>query len=108
MRPAPDKSPPEACSCPATQRPSGWRYAAKRLRDAALSAWWRQWRALGASLPEGGGPAKAVVDLEALILMSLAVQSKERRLGDAVAWWGQHRVAVGLAAAAAHVGTPPP
>jgi hypothetical protein len=60
----------------------------RRLRSAAVSACWRQWRALGASLSRAATePARSVVDVEALILMSLALLPDERRLGDAVAWW---------------------
>ncbi len=60
----------------------------RQLRDAAVSACWRQWRALGASLSSSREPeATAVVDVEALILLSLALRPVERRLGDAVAWW---------------------
>jgi len=60
----------------------------RRLRDAALAACWGQWRALGASLSDAhAGDVTSVVDLEALILMSLALQPVEHRLGDAVAWW---------------------
>jgi len=62
--------------------------ASKRLREAAVSACWQQWRALGAGLArDRAEEATGVVDIEALILMSLAVQPDERRLGDAVAWW---------------------
>jgi hypothetical protein len=62
--------------------------ATRRLRSAAVSLCWRQWRALGASLSRAATePAHSVVDLEALILMSLALLPDERRLGDAVAWW---------------------
>jgi hypothetical protein len=62
--------------------------AAKRLEEAAVSACWQQWRALGASLSRTHSQeAKSVVDIEALILLSFAVQTQERRLDDAVAWW---------------------
>jgi hypothetical protein len=62
--------------------------AANRLREASLSACWRQWRALGASLSRGSSvQARSVVDVEALVLMSLRLAATERRLEDAVAWW---------------------
>jgi hypothetical protein len=62
--------------------------AASRLRDASLTACWRQWRALGASLSRASSAqARFVVDVEALLLMSLRLVPTERRLEDAVAWW---------------------
>lgn len=62
--------------------------AARRLREAAISACWRQWRALGAPLSRvGDGSARSVIDVEALVLLSLALRRHERRLGDALAWW---------------------
>ena len=56
------------------------------LRESVVSACWRQWRALGASLSATPrGAPNSVVDIEALILTSQAVSSSERRLRDAVA-----------------------
>ena len=59
---------------------------AKEIREATLSLLWRQWRAVGASV-SSVGPANAMVDPEALLLMSLWMLDHERRLSDVMASW---------------------
>ena len=74
---------------------------AHRLRDALLDAVWRQWRVLGAGASSRAARAKApgapddvrrhlhaVVDPEALVLVSLVLLDHERRLGDLLHDWG--------------------
>lgn len=74
---------------------------ATRLRDALLTVAWRQWRVLGAAaanrsptMPalrvaeEGRRDQQALVDPEALVLISLTLLEHERRLGDLLHSWG--------------------
>ena len=57
-------------------------------KEAAIQLCWTQWRAMGSiGAPVGETRAQAIVDLEALILLSLYCQNEERRLTDMVAWW---------------------
>lgn len=61
---------------------------AEAARDSALDAVWRQWRTVGAPLAGGSGSAaRSIIDLEALILLSLALREEERRLDDVLGWW---------------------
>jgi hypothetical protein len=57
---------------------------------AAVDACWAQWAALGspASSARRAAPA-SMIDVEALILLSLHVSARERRLRDLVAWWAR-------------------
>lgn len=59
---------------------------ASLAREAAAAAAWRQWAALGAPLAVQG-VAHAVIDPEALLLVSGCLRSSERRLDDVLAWW---------------------
>jgi hypothetical protein len=60
----------------------------ERIREAGAQAAWRQWASLGASaLPGEEGGAKAIVDPEALLLLSLYLEPAERRLRDFAYWW---------------------
>jgi len=63
----------------------------ERLAGAsAVEACWAQWGALGSPASSSGGPhAKAIIDIEALILLSLHLLERERRLLDLVAWWAR-------------------
>ncbi len=55
----------------------------------AINTCWRQWAALGALVtPVAGRSARAVIDPEALLLLSAALHKKERRLEDVMRWWG--------------------
>jgi hypothetical protein len=73
-----------------------------RLRRSATSLGvelcWAQWSGLGSwARPGELGPARSIVDVEALILSSLHLSAEERRLGDLVAWWasvGSHLTSV--------------
>jgi hypothetical protein len=65
----------------------GVRQAAER---AAVDAAWQQWSALTSSaLPAGRRRPWAIVDPEALVLLSLTVGKHERRLEDLVASWAR-------------------
>jgi hypothetical protein len=59
---------------------------AERLRRSVLDVLWQQWHALGAQAA-GKGRAHAIVDPEALVMMSLVLMHEERRLGDLVQSW---------------------
>lgn len=74
---------------------------AAELRRAVLDVAWRQWRSLGAGAVaprttrtatraerEAGRDLRALVDPEALVLISLVLLQEERRLGDLVHDWG--------------------
>ena len=55
----------------------------------AINTCWRQWAALGALVtPVSGRTACAVIDPEALLLLSAALHKQERRLEDVMRWWG--------------------
>jgi hypothetical protein len=56
------------------------------LREAALSVVWLQWRALGAQTATRG-QARSMVDPEALVLLSLALDAAEPRLWDVMGDW---------------------
>lgn len=58
------------------------------LKGTLLDAVWRQWAALD-SPAEERRPARAIVDPEALVLVSLQLIEEERRLWDLLAWWGR-------------------
>jgi DNA-binding Lrp family transcriptional regulator len=62
----------------------------RRLRDATLDIAWRQWAALG-GMTSTRRRANAVVDPEALVLVSLALWHEEPRLGDLVHDWATSR-----------------
>jgi len=68
--------------------------ASAALDEALLEQLWHQWRALGASAtlanPHEGD--QAVVDPEALLLVSLLYAYREPRLGDLLADWAMHNV----------------
>jgi hypothetical protein len=59
---------------------------ASLARAAALDAAWRQWAALGAPV-SANAAARAVIDPEALLLLSCTFRESERRLDDVLAWW---------------------
>lgn len=62
-----------------------WNEPVNRLRTAAISTAWRQWRAVGASAAVE--PARAVVDPEALLLLTLVLTPFEPRLADLWRSW---------------------
>lgn len=69
--------------------PDAVRSAEEAAREAALAACWGQWGALGAlaSAPErGAAQGPAIVDPEALVLLSLLMRDDERRLDDFLGW----------------------
>lgn len=57
-------------------------------RQTALETAWAQWAALTpAAVPTKGHSAHSIVDPEALVLISLAMQDSERRLSDLLGAW---------------------
>ncbi len=63
---------------------------ASAARQASISTCWSQWVALGSSAsPASDHRARAIVDPEALVLLSLWAQGYERRLLDLVGWWAE-------------------
>ena len=64
--------------------------AADIARETGVRACWRQWVALGSyAMPVAERRARAIVDIEALLLLTLALRRHEPRLGDYVAWWAR-------------------
>lgn len=61
--------------------------AASLLAEAAVEITWQQWGAIGAQTNDLRPPNQAVIDPEALLLMSLPLLQHERRLGDVLASW---------------------
>lgn len=63
-----------------------------RLKNATLDVIWRQWRVLGAGAATRSGQddhaLQTLIDPEALLLVSLALMSEERRLTDLLRDWG--------------------
>jgi hypothetical protein len=59
---------------------------AEELRAASLEVLWRQWRAVGGQTAARSA-ARAIVDPEALVLLSLALASDEPRLADVLHDW---------------------
>lgn len=59
---------------------------AEELREAALHVLWRQWRAVGGQTANRGA-ARAIVDPEALVLLSLVLVDDEPRLVDILHDW---------------------
>lgn len=62
--------------------------ARESLQEVLLDAVWRQWAALDSPAMEKTS-AKATIDPEALILVSLGLIEEERRLWDLLSWWGR-------------------
>jgi hypothetical protein len=62
-----------------------------RLTEAAVTALWAQWRALGVRVTETPTPARCVIDPEALILASAALLDHEPRLRDVLGAWFTER-----------------
>ncbi len=63
------------------------------LRQSTIDFLWRQWHTVGATTT-GGAPTRAIIDPEALILMSLWMMEYERRLADLVTSWVHHNSAL--------------
>lgn len=59
---------------------------ADHLRQETINHLWRQWKAVGATVSVNT-PAEAIVDPEALVLMSFWMVEHERRLSDVVWSW---------------------
>ena len=64
---------------------------AARARETLLEVVWRQWAAIHARA-SSATPARAVVDIEALVITSLLLQEYERRLEEVTAEWANFRV----------------
>lgn len=61
----------------------------ERLGEIGARAAWAQWSALGAGTLHEGGSASAIIDPEALLLLSLHLIPEERRLRDLARWWAE-------------------
>lgn len=61
---------------------------AQRVAETVLATCWAQWRSLGA-FAEGSTlyQPHSVIDPEALVLLSLLLRERERRLDDLLGWW---------------------
>ncbi len=59
------------------------------LKESLIEALWIQWGSLG-SLIDSDRRAHALIDPEALLLMSLTLRHHERRLWDVLASWAKH------------------
>jgi hypothetical protein len=59
-----------------------------QVSESAIRSAWVQWRSLGA-LISAPRPARSIVDPEALVLASLALRDRERRLWDVLASWAR-------------------
>lgn len=63
---------------------------AERANEAAVQACWTQWSAIGSfASSAGSSDANSMIDPEALVVLSLCIVEKERRLGDFLLWWSQ-------------------
>jgi hypothetical protein len=65
-----------------------FRALARLLTESTLDVLWKQWSAVDA-MAAGKGHAQAMVDPEALLLMSLTLWDEERRLADLVQSWAK-------------------
>ena len=61
---------------------------AERVQEAALGVLWKQWKAVGGPASVRGR-ARSIVDPEALVLLSLTLRDRERRLWDLAADWAR-------------------
>lgn len=65
----------------------------RRIREqtlrTAMAVAWAQWSALATIAVPAGPRARSLVDPEALVLLSLAMHGRERRLDDLVLGWGR-------------------
>jgi len=69
---------------------SVWAELGRTANAAAVQLAWGQWVRLGSPAVGGAAPhPSSIVDVEALILASLAFRGEERRLGHVVAWWAE-------------------
>lgn len=59
------------------------------LEEAGIEAVWTQWSALGAGTIQSGSSVSSIIDPEALLLLSLYLISKEKRLRDLTKWWAE-------------------
>lgn len=67
-----------------------WRETSRAAAETAVRTAWEQWAALGSlARPARDGSLRSIVDPEALILVSLTFEERERRLGDMVRWWAR-------------------
>lgn len=65
----------------------------RRIREQTLrtgmAVAWAQWSALTTIAVPAGPRARSLVDPEALVLLSLAMRGRARRLDDLVLGWGR-------------------
>lgn len=61
-----------------------------QARSVSVEVCWKQWAALGSlATPIGQKRASAIVDPEALLILSFLAWRRERRLVDLVGWWAE-------------------
>jgi hypothetical protein len=65
------------------------RDAGEHLSEIGVEAAWLQWSALGAGTLTENQSASAIVDPEALLLLSLYLIPREKRLRDLTRWWAE-------------------
>jgi hypothetical protein len=66
----------------------------ERARGTGVEVAWAQWAALGSVAPAGGRRPKAIVDPEALVLLSLALRGADPRLDALVFAWARRSSAL--------------
>ncbi|MFV2044468.1 MAG: hypothetical protein ACC700_14695 [Anaerolineales bacterium] len=59
------------------------------LSQAVIDAAWTQWASLGSST-DSSRAAQSIIDPEALLLISLSLRHRERRLWDVLGSWAKH------------------
>jgi hypothetical protein len=60
---------------------------ASKVRETTVEVIWRQWGSMGAQATGSHGSANLIIDPEALIFATMAVESLERRLTDLLEDW---------------------
>lgn len=66
-----------------------WQTTRDSIAELTTAIAWDQWRALGGSVT-GVAEARSLIDPEALVLVSLALSSREPRLTDVLESWVEH------------------
>lgn len=61
----------------------------EKLLEVGIGTVWSQWSALGAGTLQDRKDISAIIDPEALLLLSLYLIPEERRLRDLVQWWAE-------------------
>ena len=82
---------PSASAFPVPSRCAIVRRIREQAQRTGIAVAWAQWSALTTMAVPAGARARAMVDPEALVLLSLAVRGRERRLDDLVLGWSAPR-----------------